>query len=245
MKGITKARKPTGEKELGTGTLHRKPALQGRGATALPVTLKKFFTYIYGAPAAKVARALSIVRGLPQKNKLPIDSAAYPISFVQLFSLGCSYGAGICASAAVDALGSVDSVNVTGRDSLYGAAVCASAASDALISIDLISHWSCSSLYVIGKPGTLSGHTAPTVLYHIPQKKSIDFTGIMQFATANFCGSYGVSDTFSFMLPAYSPFRPEKDAANMHDRILLFKCFGELDTKPHFIFRNRLKSQSI
>ena len=176
-----------------------------------------------------------------KKNKLPIDSAAYPISFVQLFSLGCSYGAGICASAAVDALGSVDSVNVTGRDSLYGAAVCASAASDALISIDLISHWSCSSLYVIGKPGTLSGHTAPTVLYHIPHKKSIDFTGIMWFAAANFCGSYGVSDTFSFMLPAYSPFRPEKDAANMHDRILLFKCFGELDTKPHFYFPKPLE----
>lgn len=141
MKGITQARKPTGEKELGTtGTLHRKPALQGRGALTLPVTLKIFFTYIYGTPAAKAARVLSIESVFPQKNKLPKDPAAYSVSIIQLFSLGCSYGAGICTSAAVDALGSVDSVNVAGRDSLYRTSVCASAASDALISIDLISH---------------------------------------------------------------------------------------------------------
>ncbi len=154
MKGITQARMPTVEKELGTGTLHRKQALQGRGALELPVTLKIFFTYIYGAPAAKVARALSIVSVFPQKNRLSINSAACSVSIFQLFSLGSSYGAGICASAAIDALGSVDRVSVTGRDSLYGTSVCTSTASDALISIDLISHWSCSSLFELGKPST-------------------------------------------------------------------------------------------
>ena len=67
---------------------------------------------------------------------------AYLSSILQLFSLGSSYRTSVCTSAAVDALGSINRISITGRNCLNRTSVSASAASDTFFSIDLISHWS-------------------------------------------------------------------------------------------------------
>lgn len=65
----------------------------------------------------------------------------YPMIYRKLFGNGSLYGAGICASAAINAGSCVDNVlTVALGYSLYGAACCASAARDASV-CNLICHF--------------------------------------------------------------------------------------------------------
>lgn len=83
-----------------------------------------------------------------KKHRRPIRSAVFFVS-VKLFSLGCSDGASICTSAAIDAGISVDYIlAVALRDSLYGAALCASAARDAGI-VNNICHFYVPPFFIV------------------------------------------------------------------------------------------------
>lgn len=76
-------------------------------------------------------------------------SRYFLLLFIELLSFGSLYGAGICTSAALDALISVDNVlAVALGDSLYGALCCASAAGDAIITDNVCHLQSSSFLYL-------------------------------------------------------------------------------------------------